>query len=134
MTGKLASARTNSSSVVLLYWIGDHILRVSAEKRLHPVWIEQKLVLHQNDTHTSRSSSQAIALNNRTQELETVGANVSPKSIPSRCLNTLGFQQFLTDACVFRLVEEGRIVIIAVVHVDDKFAVGLKSRCDVFPC
>ena len=48
------------------------------------------------------------------------------------CLNTLGFQQCLADACVFRLVEEGRIAIIAVVHVDDIFAVGLKSRCDVF--
>ena len=32
----------------------------------------------------------------------------------------------------FRLVEEGRVAIIAVVHVDDIFAVGLKSRCDVF--
>ena len=30
------------------------------------------------------------------------------------------------------MVEEGRIAIIAVVHVDDIFAVGLKSRCDVF--
>ena len=30
------------------------------------------------------------------------------------------------------LVEEGRIAIIAVVHVDDIFAVGLKSRCNVF--
>ena len=48
------------------------------------------------------------------------------------CLNTLGFQQCLADACVFRLVEEGRIAIIAVVHVDDIFAVGLKSRCDLF--
>ena len=48
------------------------------------------------------------------------------------CLNTLGFQQYLADACVFRLVEEGRIAIIAVVYVDDVFAVGLKSRCDVF--
>ena len=48
------------------------------------------------------------------------------------CLNTLGFQKCLADACVFRLVEEGRIAIIAVVHVDDIFAVGLKSRCDVF--
>ena len=47
-------------------------------------------------------------------------------------LNTLGFQQCLADACVFRLVEEGRIAIIAVIHVDDIFAVGLKSRCDVF--
>ena len=48
------------------------------------------------------------------------------------CLNTLGFQQCLADACVFRLVEEGRVAIIAVVHVDDIFAVGLKSRCDLF--
>ena len=48
------------------------------------------------------------------------------------CLKTLGFQQCLADACVFRLVEEGRVAIIAVVHVNDIFAVGLKSRCDVF--
>ena len=42
------------------------------------------------------------------------------------------FQQCLADTCVFRLVEEGRIAIIAVVHVDDIFAVDLKSRCDLF--
>ena len=48
------------------------------------------------------------------------------------CLKTLGFQQCLVDACVFRLVEERRVAIIAVVHVDDILAVGLKSRCDVF--
>ena len=48
------------------------------------------------------------------------------------CLNTLGFQQCLADVYVFRLVEEGRIAIIAVVHVDDIFAVGLKSTCDAF--
>ncbi|CAM9728232.1 unnamed protein product [Ascophyllum nodosum] len=47
------------------------------------------------------------------------------------CLKILGFQQCLEDACVFRLVEEGRVAIIVVVHVDDIFAVGLKSRCDV---
>ena len=34
--------------------------------------------------------------------------------------------------CVFRLAEEGRVAIIAVVHVDDIFAIGLKSRCNVF--
>ena len=48
------------------------------------------------------------------------------------CLKTIGFQQYLADACVFRLVEEGRVAIIAFVHVDDIFSVGLKSRCDVF--
>ena len=29
-------------------------------------------------------------------------------------------------------VEEERVAIIAVVHVDDIFTVGLRSRCDVF--
>ena len=48
------------------------------------------------------------------------------------CLKTLGFQQCLADACVFRLVEEGRVAIIAVVYVDDIFDVDLKSRCDTF--
>ena len=48
------------------------------------------------------------------------------------CLKTLRFQQCLADACVFRLVEEVRVAIIAVVHVDDIFAVGLESRCDLF--
>ena len=46
------------------------------------------------------------------------------------CLKT--FQQCLANACVFRLFEEGRVAIIAVVHVDDIFSVGLESRCDVF--
>ena len=41
------------------------------------------------------------------------------------CLKTLGFQQCLADACVFPLVEEGRVAIIKVVHVGDIFAVGL---------
>ena len=41
------------------------------------------------------------------------------------CLKTLGFQQCLADACVFRLVEEGRVAIIVVVHVDDTIAVEL---------
>ena len=48
------------------------------------------------------------------------------------CLNTLGFSQCLPDACVFRLVEEWCVATTAVVHVDYIFAVGLKSRCDVF--
>ena len=48
------------------------------------------------------------------------------------CLETLGFQQCLADACVFRLVAKGRAAIIAVVHVDDIFAVELRGKCDVF--
>ena len=36
----------------------------------------------------------------------------------------------MTDVCVFRLIEDGRLAITAVVHVDDIFAVGQKERCD----
>ena len=47
------------------------------------------------------------------------------------CLKVLDFQQCFADASLFRLVEEGRVAVIAVVHVDDIFAVELKRRCDV---
>ena len=44
-----------------------------------------------------------------------------------------GVLQCLTDACVFRLMEDGRVVTtIIVVHVDGIFAVGEKTRCDQF--
>ena len=46
------------------------------------------------------------------------------------CLKSLGFEQCMTDVCVFRLVEDGRVAITAVVHVDDIFAVGQEERCD----
>ena len=46
------------------------------------------------------------------------------------CLKRLGFEQCMTDVCVFRLIEDGRLAITAVVHVDDIFAVGQKERCD----
>ena len=47
------------------------------------------------------------------------------------CLENLGFEQCMSDVCVFRWIENGRVSITAVVHVDDIFAVGLKDRCDV---
>ena len=50
----------------------------------------------------------------------------------TRCLLTLGFTQCKADACVFRLMEEGGVVMTIVVHVDDIFAVGEKERCDQF--
>ena len=46
------------------------------------------------------------------------------------CLERLGFEQCMTDVCVFRLIEDGRVAITAVVRVDDIFAVGQKERCD----
>ena len=36
----------------------------------------------------------------------------------------------MADVCVFRLIENGRVAITAVVHVDDIFSVGQKERCD----
>ena len=61
-----------------------------------------------------------------------LGSIVFPLGGELQRLKTLGFQQCFADACVFRLVDEGRVAIIAVVHVVDTFAVGLKRRCDVF--
>ena len=49
----------------------------------------------------------------------------------TKCLKRLGFEQCMTDVCVFRLIEDhGRVAITAVVHVDYIFAVGQKERCD----
>ena len=46
------------------------------------------------------------------------------------CLKRLGFEQCMTDVCVFRLIEDGLVAITAVVHVDAICAVGRKERCD----
>ena len=51
------------------------------------------------------------------------------------CLKRLGFEQCMTVVCAFRLIEDGRVAITAVVvHVDDIFAVGQKERCDRLLC
>ena len=60
------------------------------------------------------------------------GLKQASRSWHAHLTTTPGFQQCLADACVFRLVEEGRVAIIAIVHVDDIFSVGLKIRCDLF--
>ncbi|CAN0014758.1 unnamed protein product [Pylaiella littoralis] len=48
------------------------------------------------------------------------------------CLVLLGFVRCEADTCVFRLMEDGKVVIAVVVHVDDLFAAGAKERCDQF--
>ena len=48
----------------------------------------------------------------------------------TECLLASGFVQCMVDACVFRLMEEGGVVMTTVVHVDDIFAVGERARCD----
>ena len=50
----------------------------------------------------------------------------------TRCLLTLGLLQCLADACVFRSTEDDRVVMTIVVHEDDIFGVGEKTRCDQF--
>ncbi|CAB1112502.1 unnamed protein product [Ectocarpus sp. CCAP 1310/34] len=50
----------------------------------------------------------------------------------ARCLICLGFIQCMADTCVFRLIEEGRVVVTLVVHVDFIFSIGEEERCDQF--
>lgn len=44
----------------------------------------------------------------------------------------LGFIRCAADTCVFRLIEDGKVVITVVVHVHDLFAAGKRDRCDQF--
>ena len=46
-------------------------------------------------------------------------------------MKSLGFEQSPADACVMRWIQSGSVSIVTV-HVDDMFAVGVKSRCDQF--
>ena len=77
-----------------------------------------------------RLSGKIVRLNKSLYELEQISRSWHVHL--TICLKTLGFQQCLADACVFRLIVEGHIAIVTVVHVDNIFAVGLKSRCNVF--
>ena len=47
-------------------------------------------------------------------------------------MKALGFEQCEADACVMRLVEDGGVSVVVVVHVDDIFVIGRKSSCDKF--
>ena len=49
-----------------------------------------------------------------------------------RGLKCLGFESCAANACVMRLIEHNVVVMVVVVHVDDIFSIGLKSRCDKF--
>ena len=50
----------------------------------------------------------------------------------ARGMRSLGFEQSAADACVMCLVEDGVVSMVVVVHVDDIFSIGRKSRCDQF--
>ena len=49
-----------------------------------------------------------------------------------RGMRSLGFEQCAADACVMRLVEDGVVPMVVVVHVDGIFSISRKSRCDQF--
>ena len=51
---------------------------------------------------------------------------------PDEVFVVFGIFAVLADGCVFWLMEEGRVVMIVVVHLDDIFAVGERERCDQF--
>ena len=44
----------------------------------------------------------------------------------------LEFEQSAAGACVMRLVENGSTTMVVLIHVDDIFSIGRKSRCDQF--
>ena len=46
------------------------------------------------------------------------------------CREKISFEYCISDVCVFRLIENGRVSITAVVHVYDIFVVGPKNKCD----
>ena len=49
-----------------------------------------------------------------------------------RGLKCVGFESCAADACMMRLIEHSVVVMVVVVHVDDIFSIGLKSRGDKF--
>lgn len=49
-----------------------------------------------------------------------------------RGMKSLGFEQSPADACVMRLIENGDVSMLVVVHVDDIYSIGRKSRGDQF--
>ena len=49
-----------------------------------------------------------------------------------RAMRCLGFEQCAAGGCVMRLVENGTVSMVVVVHVDDIFSVGRKNRCGQF--
>ena len=74
-------------------------------------------------------SGKVVRLNKRLYGLKQ--ASRTWHAHPTKCLKILGFEQCMTDVCVFLLIEDhGCVAITAVVHVDDIFAVGQKERYD----
>ena len=76
----------------------------------------------------AKLSGKVVRLNKRLYGLKHASRTWYAHLTP--CLKRLGFEKCMTDVYVFRLIEDIRVVITAVVHVDDIFAVGQQERCD----
>lgn len=50
------------------------------------------------------------------------------RKYPAKCVRSLGFDQCSANSCVFRLMDNDRVIITLLVHVDDIFAVGDGKR------
>ena len=85
MYTRLAFTPTNFCLVTLLYPTFYRNLSANVEKHSHRDEIEQMLGLLQNYTNLNHIHTQSHSKRS-TQELDTVGANVSTKYISSRCL------------------------------------------------
>ena len=75
----------------------------------------------------SKLSGKVVRLNKRLYGLKQ--ASRTWHAHLTACLKRLGFEQCMAGVYVFRLIEDGRVAITAVVYVDDILAVGQKERC-----
>ena len=131
--GETFAPTVSSSCVRLLSAIACHLDRDVCHFDVEQAFVQSKLdedVFLRLPEGCGSLSGKIVRLNRSLYGLKQ--ASRSWHAHNTSCLKTPCFQQCLAEACVFRLVEEGRVAIIAVVHVDDIFAVGLKSRCDVY--
>ena len=48
------------------------------------------------------------------------------------CLFDMGLERCRADTCVFRMIEDGKVVMLVAVHVDDIFSAGERDRCEKF--
>ena len=94
-----------------------------------PIRIERDCV-HPSTAGPRRAFRHGCQTRSKPLRLEAGIAHVVPAfGGDTKCL---GFEQCAADACVMRLIEKGAIAMLVVVHVDDIFYIGRKSRREKF--
>ena len=109
--------------------LGLDLCRFDAEQAFAQSSLEEDVFM-QLPTGCGEMSGKILRLNR-----SLYGLKQAPRSWHNHLIThmkSLGFEQSLADACVWRLVESGFVSIVTVVHVDDILAVGLNARCDQF--